>query len=349
MNKVLIVGAGLTGLSLASGLRLRGTEPVVVEQAPVITEAGWAIGLSSRHLGALDELGIDWRVWPGQQTKNVLIFDGRTGVLDHIREGRSVVFSRTELQLSLLEPVADLVRTGVRPTELTDHGDRVEVRFDDGRAESFDAVIGADGINSWTRQHALEGSTTGFTGCAVVRFHAPNVDNLDVNCIAVGDDATLGYLLLDGGKKFHGIVFLSGDAGNRRELSLPQLADLFPHVTGPLAGVRDAMRTEPDSYYTNINQALVPRWSRNRVAVMGDAAHAMSPILGQGAGAGLQDAALLADLLTLPHMPVPHALASYEHIRKPQAQKVQRASLATSHALRTAAKPSDIFPDFTTL
>lgn len=65
--RVLIIGGGLTGLALANGLRHFGVDPVVVEQAPIITEAGWAIGLSPRHLAALDRIGVTgWKSWPGQ-------------------------------------------------------------------------------------------------------------------------------------------------------------------------------------------------------------------------------------------------------------------------------------------
>ena len=84
-NRILIIGAGLTGLALASGLRNGGVDPVVVEQAPVITEAGWAIGLSPRHLAALDRLGLTERGhWAGYQSDRYLMFDGRTGLVDRV-------------------------------------------------------------------------------------------------------------------------------------------------------------------------------------------------------------------------------------------------------------------------
>jgi FAD-dependent urate hydroxylase len=97
------------------------------------------------------------------------------------------MFTRTDLQVALLDGVSDLVRTGVRPIELTDHGDSVEVEFDDGSRESFDGVIGTDGINSWTRRHVLGGPEATYTGTSIVRFQAPNPDNsLTVTALGAG-------------------------------------------------------------------------------------------------------------------------------------------------------------------
>ncbi|MFF1820107.1 FAD-dependent oxidoreductase [Kribbella sp. NPDC058245] len=345
-TRILIVGAGLTGLALASGLRHRGVDPVVVEQAPIITEAGWAIGLSPRHNAALDRLGLtDRGHWPGYQADKYLMFDARTGLIDKIIDDVPLMFNRSDLQLALLDSVSDLVRTGVRPSAMTDLGDVVDVEFDDGTRDTFDAVIGADGINSWTRRHVLGGPDATYTGTSVVRFQAPNPDPaFTVTALAAGgQDATLAYFLMDGGKKIHGVVFLHGEPGNRRELSPTQLADLFPAISGPLTAVTEVMRGNPESYFTDINQAVADTWTRNRVALAGDAAHAMSPVLGQGAGAGFEDAAMLAELLTTPRLSVPLALASYEKLRKPEAQSLQRLSHATSQAMSSSTLPSDIF------
>jgi FAD-dependent urate hydroxylase len=345
-NRILIIGAGLTGLALASGLRHRGLEPVVIEQAPIITEAGWAIGLSPRHLAALDRLGVTDRAhWPGYRADRNLMFNGVTGLVVRIATDGPIMFSRSDLQTALLAGSSDLVRTGIRPVEVTDLGDTVEVEFDNGERDTFDAVIGADGINSWIRRQVLKGPEATYTGTATVRFQAPNADPaLTVTALASGGkDATLAYLLMNGGRKFHGVVFLHGPLDNRRDLPPAELADLFPPLAGPLKPVIDILRSNPDSYYANVNQAVVETWVSNRVAVAGDAAHAMSPVLGQGAGAGFEDAAMLTELLTTPHLPAPLALASYEQLRKPEAQSLQRLSLATSQAMAENASPTAIF------
>src|SRR5882757_686101 len=118
-HRILIIGAGLTGLALATGLHRRGVDAVVVEQAPIITEAGWAIGLSTRHLVALERIGVTDRVrWGGHQADRTPLFDGRTGLVDQVLYESPVMFNRSDLQLSLLEGVAGLVRTGVRPSGL---------------------------------------------------------------------------------------------------------------------------------------------------------------------------------------------------------------------------------------
>jgi len=350
-QRILIVGGGLTGLALAAGLRNRNVDPVVVEQAPVITEAGWGIGLSDRHLAALDQLGITdrERSWTGFMPDRHMMFDGTTGLLDSLRLTTAMLFPRADLQRSLYEPVADLVRTGVRPSVVTDAGDHVDVEFDEGTRERFDAVIGADGINSWTRRHVLGGPDATYTGCAIVRFHVANPDaTLRTTALTIGDQGVLGYFLMDGGAKYHGIVALPGDEDNRRELGVAELADLFPDVTGPLVALKEAMRSDPASYYANIYQAVVDVWTRNRVAVMGDAAHAMSPLLAQGTGVGFEDAAMLAELLTTPDLPVPIALASYERLRKPGAQQIQRAAYEVTRGIGNRSAPTDLFPDFIT-
>jgi 2-polyprenyl-6-methoxyphenol hydroxylase-like FAD-dependent oxidoreductase len=142
-----------------------------------------------------------------------------------------------------------------------------------------------------------------------------------------------------------GLTRLPGAEDNRRDLSVAEPADLFPHATGPPAGFKNVMRANPTSYYANIHQ-VVDEWTRNRVTLMGDAAHAMSPIRAQGTGVGLEDAALLAELLTTPDLPVPTALASYEKLRKPDAQEMQRASYEAGRRIGNRTVPTDLFPDF---
>lgn len=340
-NRILIIGAGLTGLALASGLRIRGVEPVVVERAPIITEAGWAIGLWPPHLAALDRIGhADRSSWPFTRQSAFLLFDRYGNLLRVLDEPDLVLIGRSDLQLALLDPVRDLVCTGLSPVAVVDHGDRVDVDFDDGTHGSFDAVIGADGINSWTRRHVLHGPEATHAGCAVVRFHIPNTDNLTMVSIVHAEDAALSYFILNADKTIHVVMVLLGGKDNRRDLTLAELATLFSTVQGPARAIVTAMQGNPLHYYSNINQVTADQWVSNRIGLIGDAAHAMSPVRGQGAGVCFEDAALLAELLTLPHTPTPLALRNYEHIRKPLAQAKQAESqAATTNLLRPPPTP----------
>ncbi|GLX02257.1 hypothetical protein Misp02_63430 [Microtetraspora sp. NBRC 16547] len=110
-RRVLIIGAGFTGLALANGLRRAGDiEVTVVEQAPVITEAGWAISLTDRHLEALRQLGLVPRDLTADPLARTIMFDPNTSVPVRITAMDGVVTTRSELQLWLWEPVGALVR-----------------------------------------------------------------------------------------------------------------------------------------------------------------------------------------------------------------------------------------------
>lgn len=93
------------------------------------------------------------------------------------------------------------------------------------------------------------------------------------------------------------------------------------------------MRSDPDHLAVDIEQVTTTVWARGRVAIAGDAAHAMSPALGQGGGAGLEDAAVLSDLLTAPGLPVEQALSGYERLRRPAAQELQYRSFNAARDL----------------
>lgn len=162
---------------------------------------------------------------------------------------------RTDLQHALLAPVTDLVRTDITPVAINTTEDAMAVEFDQAPTEEFDAVIGADGINSWTRRTVLSGPEPTYTGSAVVRFQVPNIDRLDTSAMTTGEiGARLGYFVMNGGTTLHGMLFLPGEPDNRREATLSMLADRFAGAHGPIESLVRAMRTEPESFYTNIGQ-----------------------------------------------------------------------------------------------
>ncbi|MFE7975624.1 FAD-dependent oxidoreductase [Streptomyces shenzhenensis] len=328
-RRILIIGAGLTGLALANGLRrARDVAVTIVERAPAIIEGGWAIVLAERHLDALRQLGLDTEQLPADPLSRVVMFDPDTSVPVATAAMGGRIMTRSALQLWLYEPVRDQVRTGISPVAITDRGALVEAEFSDGSSGEFDAVVAADGINSWTRRTILGGPDATYAGSAVLRFQVPNADDLSVT--AMTSDGALGYFLMNGGRTLNATVFLPGEPDNHRDHTLADLAERHRGLRGPLRSLVQAMRTEPAGYYANIHQVVTDRWTSGRITLAGDAAHAMSPRLGQGAGVGLQDSATLTELLTLPDLPIPTALAGFAAIRMPTAHRVQKRSHAAT-------------------
>ncbi|WP_329240616.1 FAD-dependent monooxygenase [Streptomyces sp. NBC_01478] len=334
-RRVLVVGAGPVGLGLAHGLHVRGAEVAVVERAPELTEVGWAISLTDRHHKALDQLGLPPGLWQRDLMVREYIFDAHTSVpVDTMPSYPGMLLERSVLQTRLLDPVRDLVRTGTTPAAVEDDGITVGVRFDDGTTGEYDAVIGADGVRSWIRLNVLGGPAPFDIGCTVMRFRLPNKIGVTFAARTTPvQGSRLAYFLIDGGKTLHCMVFINDPARRHRDTRLSALAERFAGLQGPLGYVVEAMRSDPDHLAVDIEQVTTTVWARGRVAIAGDAAHAMSPALGQGGGAGLEDAAVLSDLLTAPGLPVEQALSGYERLRRPAAQELQYRSFNAARDL----------------
>ncbi|MFB6990723.1 MULTISPECIES: FAD-dependent oxidoreductase [unclassified Streptomyces] len=340
-RRVLVVGAGLVGLGLAHGLHIRGAEVTVAERAPELSEVGWAITLSELHRNALDRLGYPPSLWQREPMGYEYIFDAHTSLpVNTFEFGPTVMLERSLLQMRLLDPVRDLVRTGTAPVSVEDDAAAVGVRFDDGTTGEYDAVIGTDGVHSWIRRNALGGPAPLDIGCAVIRFRVPNETGVTFAARTTPvQGSRLGYFLNDGGRTLHCMLFVNDPAGRHHDTPLSTLAERFAGLKGPLGHVVEAMRSEPDRLCVDIKQVTTSVWARGRVAIAGDAAHAMSPALGQGAGAGFEDAAVLSDLLTAPGLPVEHALAGYEQIRRPAVHDLQYRSFNAARDLVLDEKP----------
>jgi 2-polyprenyl-6-methoxyphenol hydroxylase-like FAD-dependent oxidoreductase len=113
MPRVLVVGAGIAGLSLAMGLRTRGVSATVVEQAPEIADAGLSIALREPHFQALTEIGYpDSRSWRHFPIRQVMHYDDKGAPVEAGPEG--CMFTRGDLRHAMLAPVRDLVRTGIK-------------------------------------------------------------------------------------------------------------------------------------------------------------------------------------------------------------------------------------------
>jgi 2-polyprenyl-6-methoxyphenol hydroxylase-like FAD-dependent oxidoreductase len=196
------------------------------------------------------------------------------------------------------------LRTSLTVDELEQTPDEVRVRFSDGSSGAYDLVVGADGINSELRKMLFgPHPEPAFTGEMVWRCNVPRIPEVEGTWIYATVGARAGVIPIGPDLMY---IFLI-ESPREGEMRIPdaRLAEVFrEHLAdygGLIAEVRDTSLSEPSPpilYRPLEALMLTPDWHRGRVVIIGDAAHAMTPHLGQGAAQAVEDGLVLSRLLT---------------------------------------------------
>jgi 2-polyprenyl-6-methoxyphenol hydroxylase-like FAD-dependent oxidoreductase len=340
--RAVVIGAGIVGLTTALVLRRAGAEMVVYERAEAIRAAGTGLGLWANAMAVLDELDMGDQVRAVAKPGEMYFHDaaGRRletrgfGVEDH----QFLLVHRAKLNDLLADAVGReniCLATGF--DSYREREDHVEVRLSDGSSRTADVLIGADGAYSTVREQLVPGSAAQeHPGHHVWRAVIPNpgLAPTEDRLILGGDGCRGGYV-----RTYDGSVYWLVNQFNTPPLTgtLTQQAlqrAAYLGVGGGNGVLLQLINATPEESILH-NQIMVvpplPRWVSARVAVTGDAAHAMSPHITAGATLGIEDAALLGKLLTSP-ADVPAALAAYEADRIPRYTDVAKLSAAVEHA-----------------
>jgi 2-polyprenyl-6-methoxyphenol hydroxylase-like FAD-dependent oxidoreductase len=338
--RVLIVGAGIAGLSLARALLQRGVTAEIVERATEWTPSGAGLYLPANAVRALNELGIGpaltARANPiGHQ--RFLDHRGRLLAdidLDRIWDGVGdcVAIHRAALHEELRRATAEVpIRLGTWVTTLEDGGSP-RVSFSDGSSCSYDLVVGADGVHSTIRKLALGGPPAGYVGQASWRFVVDGFPDLTDWTVRLGRGRAFLTVALGQSVVYCYADLNTGDgAGAATEDWRQSFADFGEPVPSLLVRANDA-------YFAPIEEVEPPAWAARRVVLVGDAAHASSPNMAQGAAMAVEDALVLAELLTA-DQPADEALVAYVERRKARVAWVQEQ---THRRDRTRSLPTTI-------
>jgi 2-polyprenyl-6-methoxyphenol hydroxylase-like FAD-dependent oxidoreductase len=309
VQKVLIVGGGIAGLSAAIALGRRGIATRVIDlhgQAD-----GAAIAITNRAMFALRELGVleDSMVcglvmrggfvrtygWPSTSTTV------RRGppVRGDTRPPHGVTIFRPELARILREEAeqrGSKVDVGVTFHRLEQHSDRVDVAFDDGTQDAYDLVIGADGTHSSVRASIHPNIEPVYTGHMSFRWLAKNCPQPQLGYHARGDGSVVVI-----GRLPERIVYVAVgiDTENRRIEQAEAraiVAGVLERYDVPLfAELRAALDEDQQIIVRPFESLFVPApWHRGRIALIGDAAHTSTPHLSAGGGMAFEDACVLA-------------------------------------------------------
>jgi 2-polyprenyl-6-methoxyphenol hydroxylase-like FAD-dependent oxidoreductase len=343
-NRLLVVGGGIAGFGLVRALSLRGVSCTLVERLPAPPGSGLGLNLPGNALGALAALGLAEKVVDRGVRIRRREYRNRTGrLLFAVDEeafwgqmGPSVCLRRGDLVDILRASTPEVTPRWGSPlvlAELVDEG--VRVQLESGPAETYDFVVGADGVHSAVRRALLpeDDLRRSLMTAASWRFTAPNPG---VDCWTVWSGATGTFLLIPVDAE-HVYGYASATRGGGAGDDPRWLESTFAGFPEPVAGTIAAVVDTGDAlYYSPVEEVRCQRWSRGQLVLVGDAAHATGPVWAQGAALALEDAIVLADLLAA-RDDWSGVGAEFERLQRPRVDHVQAA---TDKMSRLAALPS---------
>jgi 2-polyprenyl-6-methoxyphenol hydroxylase-like FAD-dependent oxidoreductase len=326
--RVIVVGGGIAGLSAAIGMRRSGHEVIVLERAPRIDPIGAGLTLFANAMSALDRLGMrDAVAAQGAPAKRSAILTSKGEELVHVPQdlvAGTIAIHRADLQRELAAAAGE-VRLGVEITAVEQHEDGVVARGTDGSEEEGDLLLGADGLSSVIRSAIadVQPRYVGYTAWRGISAAAVEPGRLTESW-GVGER----FGLVDIGRgRTYWFATKNAPEGEPDEPE-GKKAEIVRRFSGwhePIAAIADSTDEEAilrnDVYYLE----TLPRWSNGRLVLVGDAAHATTPGVGQGAAQAIEDAVVLADRLAR-SSDFRTAIGQYEAIRRPRAKAVLKVS-----------------------
>ncbi len=337
---ILIVGGGIGGLTAAIAFRRRGFAVTLIEKEPAWSVYGVGIIQQGNVLRAVDALGIlDRYVDAGAGFDFVEVHAPDGTRLARVPAPRllkpypaNLGIGRRALHKVLVDAATQAgaaIRLGMTVEVVENRGAEVRVRFSDGSEEVFDLVVGADGIHSQLRQRVFpEAQRPAFTGQGVWRYNLLRPASLDALHVYNGPT---GAGLVPIGPDLMYLYLTTPEPDNRRYPRQELAAAMRSKATACAPAIRALAEQITDNegvVYRPLEGLLVEgRWHKGRVVLLGDAVHATTPHLGQGAGLAIEDSLVLAEELAR-HEGVEGALAAYRDRRFERCAYIVRASLA---------------------
>jgi 2-polyprenyl-6-methoxyphenol hydroxylase-like FAD-dependent oxidoreductase len=315
VSNVLVVGAGLAGAGTAIHLAARGVAVDLVEIKPEVAALGSGITLQGNALRELRSLG----VWDEVEAHGyafdvtgIRAPDPAGSVVAEIPDAKTggpdlpavMGMPRPELARILVDRATQVgvkVRTGTTFTELTQDDEGVDVTFSDGSTGHYDLVVGADGVRSWTRRALGINLETRPIGMGIWRAFGPRPASVTRTDLYYGGPSYIAGYCPTGADSLY--AYIVEDAQDRSGLSpdeqLATMKDLSQAYHGPWDEIRETL-TDPSrvNYTWFETHVLDVPWNRGRVVLIGDAAHTCPPTIAQGGAMALEDAVVLAELLT---------------------------------------------------
>jgi len=329
--KAIIIGAGIGGLCAAIALRKIGMDVSVFESKPEVRFAGAGLGIGANAVRALQQLDVGSEVLrEGKALKEVRILTSAGKLLQRTDSAvisrkyglDNVTIERGALLEVLMQALGSdrIVQTGKACRRFEQNGSGVKAWFEDGSAEEGDVLIAADGIHSAIRSALLPNVKpryAGYTCWRAVVQADPNRIPYDPNVFIEtwGRRGRFGMVPLSNDRMYW-FACVNAKARDPRfeSYTAEDLAERFESYHAPIPQLLKQTSDRELLHHDIYDLPPMRRFAFGRVALLGDAAHAMTPNMGQGAGQSVEDAIVLASRLK--RCPdIEEALRNYERDR----------------------------------
>ena len=351
--RALVVGGGIGGLATAIALAQAGHEPLVFERASALEAVGAGIALSPNAVAALERVGVADEVRRrGYAPRHALVLNRRGRVLSELpyaeRGWEMLGVHRADLQEALVGALPEealRLRTACTGFERLDG--RVRVRLADGGTEEGDVLVGADGIHSVVRSGLFGDSELRYSGHSAWRAVTERLPSVSDERFSEswGPGARFGLVPIGGGRLYWFVAEDAPEGAPAPDVPLEHLRRRFADWHDPIPAVLDATDESSLSRTFVYDRRPSKRWGEGRVTLLGDAAHPMTPNLGQGAAQALEDAVVLGAELGRGG-DAEEALRRYERRRLRRANAIVRQSFQAGRVAQLASPRACAVRDF---
>jgi FAD-dependent urate hydroxylase len=329
--KIIIIGAGMGGMSAAIALQRNGHDVEVYEQVVVNKPVGAALTVWSNGVKCLNYLGLEQQIAAlGGSLQQMAYVDGLSGevmtqfslqpLVEQVGQQPYPV-SRAELQAMLIEEFgAERVHLGMKLVDVSDDGQQVTAFFADGTSAAADLLIGADGAHSMARSYVLGYQSprryAGYVNWNGLVSIDPAVAPEQQWTTFVGEGKRVSVMPIAGNRfYFFFDVPLPQGLPNERERYQAQLSEYFAGWAQPVQELIALIDPQTTNRVEVHDMEPFMTWTRGRVALLGDAAHGTTPDIGQGGCSAFEDAVVLATSLQIHTLGVEDALVRYQNRR----------------------------------
>ena len=307
-TRILIVGGGVAGLMTKNRLEALGYKPTLVEKADALRADGAGILLGANVLRIFRECALEEGLLAKSQTlheiRSLDYLGESIGKFDLAKIERNTSYPTVAVHRHNLHEILsnsvnqETIRLSHKLTKIVDNGTTYTVSYESQPDEEYDYIIGADGLYSHVREELFEHIPLrdSMQGCWRFVTDAPKGLDMSSSCEMWGDQRRVGIFPIGDGKVYCFLVRTR--EGNEESMSFDDVLDFYKEFGGDWQSIAHSIDTsKTELLYGKLADLQSIALHENRAILIGDAGHATTPNLGQGAAMGIEGAYVFGELL----------------------------------------------------